>query len=439
MRNLIVIIQNEYKHFVRSKFKTFSLVLFIGAAVYGLQNGYELFQKHNSEIAAIKTKNTESVKTIESWFDEGKKGPEDRPWINITTPFWAIWNAPSTVVKTPSALMPFTIGQTEQFGYYKQVTNWSTTFDSDLAEEIANPERLATGTLDFSFVIIYLLPILVIVLLFNIGGLEKDLGFDRLIQVNSISPKKWLLARFAFYFLALIIVLLVLMLPYAILSGAFQNEFGTFIKLFLYVSLYTFLWFSVFYFINLSGKGSTNQAMKMVSVWLLFCIVLPGTIHQVASLKYPSSYMTDYIDANREESNKLLELPNDTIRNRLLALYPILKETKHGRDTLIDEEILGNSSSALVNELMKKTALTIEINNERKNQFIQNTYWINPISFFQNKINTLANNDYYAYKQFRHNIQSIIDKKVNTILLDCWNKETVNKEKYLWYVEHFNN
>ena len=439
MRNLIIILQNEYKHLVRNKFKIFSLVLFIGAAVYGLQNGYELFQKHISEIAAIRTKNAETIKKIEGWFDEGKKGPEDRPWINITTPFWAIWNAPSTAVKTPSALMPFTIGQAEQFGYYKQVTNWSTTFDSDLAEEIANPERLATGTLDFSFVILYLLPVLVIVLLFNIGGLEKDLGFDRLIRINSISQKKWLLARFAFYFLALIIVLLLLMLPYAILTGAFQNQFSTYIKLFFYVSLYMSLWFSVFYFINLSGKGSTNQALKMVSVWLLFCIVLPGSIHQITSLKYPSSYMTDYIDANREESNKLLELPNDTIRNRLLALYPILKETKHGRDTLIDEEILGNSSSAFVNDLMKKTALSIEIKSEHKNQFIQNTFWINPISFFQNKINTLANNDYYAYKQFRHNIQSIIDKRVNTILLDCWNKETVNKEKYLRYVEHFNN
>ena len=71
--------------------------------------------------------------------------------------------------------MVFSLGQSEQYGYYKRVTNWSTTFDSDLAEEIANPERLAIGTLDFNFVFIYLSPILLIILLFNIGGLEKDL------------------------------------------------------------------------------------------------------------------------------------------------------------------------------------------------------------------------------------------------------------------------
>jgi ABC-2 type transport system permease protein len=438
MRNLIVIIQNEFRHFARNSFKTVSLILFIGAAVYGLQNGYGLLKKHRAEISSIKTKNAETVQRISGWFDEGKTSPDDRPWIDVSTPFWAIWNAPATAVKSPSTLMPFTIGQTEQFGNYKQVTNWSSTFDSDLAEEIANPERLTTGTLDFSFVVLYLLPVLVIVLLFNIGGLEKDLGFDRLIQVTHISQRKWLLARFAFYFFALIIVLLTLMLPYAILTGAFQNEFGTFIKLFSYVAFYMLLWFVVFYFINLSGKGSANQALKMVAVWLLFCIVLPGSIHQIASLKYPASYMTDYINAKRDETYKLWDLPTDSVRNRLLVLYPELAKTKHGKDTIADKDIIDNSSSGLVNELMKNTALAIENNSDDKNRFIQKTYWINPVGFFQNKINALANNDYYAYKQFRNNIQSKIDKKVNAILFDCWNKKTVNKEKYLRYVENFN-
>lgn len=437
MTNFILIIQNEFRHFARSSFKIVSLILFVIAAVYGLQNGYGLFKKHTAEITAIKTKNDETVQKIVERFEKGDT--KVRPWIDVSTPFWAIWNAPATAIKTPSPLMPFTIGQAEQFGYYKPVTNWSSTYDSDLAEEIANPERLATGTLDFSFVVLYLLPVLLIVLLFNIGGLEKDLGFDRLIQVNTISQKKWLLARFTFYFVALIAVLFGLMLPYAILTGALQINFGAFIKLFFYIVLYALIWFSVFYFINLSGKGSANQALKMVSVWLLLCIVIPGSIHQIASLKYPAGYMTDYINAKRDETYKLWDLPTDSVRNRLLVLYPKLADTKHGKDTISDKDIIDNSSSGLVNELMKNTALTIESNNENKNRFIRNTYWLNPVSFFQNKMNALADNDYYAYKHFRANIQSTIDKKVNTIIFDCWNKETVNKEKYLQYVEHFKN
>ena len=73
-------------------------------------------------------------------------------------------------------MMVFTIGQSEQYGYTKELQT-EFYFDSDLAEEIANPERLALGTLDFNFVFIYLCPILIIVL-FNVGGMEKDLKIE---------------------------------------------------------------------------------------------------------------------------------------------------------------------------------------------------------------------------------------------------------------------
>ncbi len=434
MSNFILMTQHEFIHFARSPFKTVSLILFIGAALYGMQNGYILFSKHNAEIATIESKNEETVQEVRDWLDAGITGPEGRPWIDVSKPFWAIWYTPTYAYKKPSPLMPFTIGQSEQYGYYKRVTNWSTTFDSDLAEEIANPERLALGTLDFSFIILYLLPVLMIVLLFNIGGLEKDLDFDRLIQVNNINRKNWLLARFAFYFLLLILVLLSIMLPYAAVTGAIHEALGSFLLLFLFITLYLLIWFGVFYIINLYGKGSTFQALKMITVWLLFCIIIPGSIHQITSLKYPVSYMTEYIDAQRDETYKIWDLPTDSIRNRLMDLYPILTETQHGKDSIADKSIISNSSSGLVNDLMKNTAFTIENSNENKNQFIQRTYWINPVSYFQNVINRIASNDYYSYQKFRNNIQSMIDKKVYTLLVECWEKEIVTKEKYLEYV-----
>jgi ABC-2 type transport system permease protein len=437
MKYFILLIQSEFKHFSRSPFKITSLLLFVAAAIYGLQNGYNLFRKHHAEIIAIKAKNVETVKKVSGWFDAGKTGPEDRPWINVSSPFWAIWNAPATATKEPSPLMPFTIGQTEQFGYYKPVTNWSSTFDSDLAEEIANPERLSAGTLDFGFAVLYLLPVLLIVLLFNVVGLEKDLGFYRLIQVNAVSKKTWLIARFTFYFLSIIVVLFGLMIPYAFLTNTFQNNSAAFLSFFFHIVLYALIWFVFFYFINVSGNGSPNHALKMIAVWISLCIVIPGGVHQIASLKYPANYMTDYINASRDETYKLWELPSDSVRQRLLVLYPKLADTRHGKDSISDRDIVDNSSSGLVNDLMKNTALTIESHNEDKNQFIRKSYLINPVCFFQNKLNALANNDYYAYQRFREIIQSKIDKKVNAILFDCWNKEIVTKEKYLHYVELF--
>ena len=59
---------------------------------------------------------------------------------------------------------------------------------------------------------------------------------------------------------------------------------------------------------------------------------------------------------------------------------------------------------------------------------------------FPNNIEILGSlADYYAHKGYRDKIQSIIDKKVDFILLDTWNKIEVDKQKYIHYLNAFNN
>ena len=113
---------------------------------------------------------------------------------------------PISATKKPSPLMPLGIGQAEQYGYYKNITNWSSTYDNDMVEEIANPERLVNGNIDFSFLVIFLLPILIIIMTYNIRGLEQDFRFDKLIKIQYGSVSQWIFIRFSFYILLLIFV-----------------------------------------------------------------------------------------------------------------------------------------------------------------------------------------------------------------------------------------
>ena len=152
-----------------------------------MQNGYGLFVKHNKEITAIKTTVDESISEMMNQYASIEKGEIEKPRRDPTTPYWAIWNTPSYVFKYPSPMMVFSLGQSEQYGYYKRVTNWSSVYDSDLAEEIANPERLAIGTLDFNFVFIYLTPILIIIFLFL--KISKYIGSKGLPYLKTVPPK----------------------------------------------------------------------------------------------------------------------------------------------------------------------------------------------------------------------------------------------------------
>ena len=439
MSKYLDILKFESFHLINSPYKIISILLYAISILYGCQTGYDLFKKHNIEIKSIKSKNADFEKKMLVQYDELEQGLIEKPRRDPTIPYWAIWNTPSYALKSPSPMIVFSTGQAEQYGYYKKVTNWSTVFDNDLAEEIANPERLALGTLDFSFVLLFLTPILLIILLFNIGGLEKDNGFDKLIYLNDISKKSWLITRFSYYFLVLFTLICFLLIPYAVLSGVFTNELVSFFTLMLLIFLYIFVWVSIFYFINYWGKGSVDQAIKMISVWVALSIIMPGLFHQITSIKFSTNYMVDYLDVARDQRYEIFDMSTDTLQNELLESFPVLKSSVYAQDTTINKGIINRSISGLVNILNKKAAGKIEKESELKNNFVRSTLLLNPIMYFQNKINEVSKADYYAYRLYRENIQNSIDKKIELILRDTWNKEEVDKERYIEYLQEFKN
>ena len=439
MSKYLNILKFEYFHLVNASYKIISILLYAISIFYGCQTGYTMFKKHNIEIKSIESKNLDFENKMLVQYDELKQGLIEKPRRDPTVPYWAIWNTPSYALKNPSAMIVFSTGQAEQYGYYKKVTNWSTIFDNDLAEEIANPERLALGTLDFSFVLLFLTPILLIILLFNIGGLEKDNGFDKLIYLNDISKKAWLTARFSYYFLIVLILICFLLIPYAILSGALTNELTSFFTLLVLIFLYVFLWTSVFYLINYWGNGSVDQAIKMISVWVVLSIIMPGLFHQITSIKFSTNYMVDYLDVARDQRYEIFDMSADTLQKELLGSFPMLKNSTYAKDTTIDKGIVNSSISALVNILNKKAAVKIEKESELKNDYARSALFLNPIMYFQNKINEISRTDYYAYRRYRENIQNTIDKKIDFILRDTWNREEVDKERYIGYLQEFKN
>jgi ABC-2 type transport system permease protein len=425
----------ELKHFSRSKAKLFAYLLFVLASVYALYNGFALQKKQQETIQNIEQKKQEDISKTRAWFNEGKKGPEDRPWMDITTPFWASWFTPTYTFKDPSKMLPLGIGQAEQYGFYKRVTNWSSVYDNDMVEELANPERLVNGNIDFSFMVIFLFPILFIIFTYNIYGLECDLNFNKLIAIQSGSLKKWVATRLAFYSVFLAVTVCTLILAVALINNALESYAARISSLILISLLYIILWTVVFYFIILKSKNSSTIAFKMIGVWLVFCVLIPGAVHQTASIKYPANYMTDYLDANRKQAYEVYELSPDTLAAKLKSIYPELVNTQQGKDTIIDEDIVSNTVSAIINQMNKKAIGTIELQNDAKNDLIASSYWYNPISMLQNKWNSLTGTDYSAYKNYRSQVQKSIDTKIELLVLECWDKKKVDRTAYENYLK----
>ena len=165
----------EWKHFVRSPFKVIALVLFVLAGAYGLHNGASLYKKQMAEIEEIQENIDKDRQEYVAYYDEGKPGPDDAPWVDMSEPFWAVWFSYIYHFKTPSSALVYSMGQAEQYGFYKRVTFLASPYDADMTKEIANPERLQVGTLDFAFSLLFLLPLLLLILLYNLKSAETEL------------------------------------------------------------------------------------------------------------------------------------------------------------------------------------------------------------------------------------------------------------------------
>ena len=427
----------EFKHFSRNKAKLFSYIFFMLLCFFSIYNGFEVMHKQIDTIELIKeNQELEFIRTFE-WVED-KKVPDDKPWINIEDPYWAIRYTPSYVVKNPSPLFPLGIGQSEQFAFYKKVTRWSSTYDSDMVEEISNYERLINGNIDFSFLIIFLLPILLIILTYNIGGLERDLNFDKLISIQNNNMNRWLLYRVLFYLLLLIFSVDILIFGVGFFNNSYYN-YQSLLKLVLISNLYVFLFSVIFYFINKKTRASSAIAFKMISVWLLFCVIIPGSVHQYVSLKYPANYMIDFLDVNRKQTYEVFKLDNIDIYDILMEIHPELAETNKSQEQNLDHQLLRRSISSIINQMNIDAANEIELQNENKNNLIKFSYFFNPVSYVQNLWNSCTSNDYYAYREFRLNIEKSIISRNKLMVNELWKESKVDKDIYEEYVRVLSN
>lgn len=434
MKNLDTFLY-EWKHFIRSPFKVLAVLLFVIASIYGLHNGTNLYQEQKAEIVKIEQRIAEDrQKIVEEHFKKGVYSPEGRPWVDYSTPFWAIWYSSTYHFKKPSPAMVYSIGQSEQYGFYKRITFWSSPYDADLAEEIANPERLQTGTLDFSFTLLFLMPLVLLVLLYNLKGTEAEQGFLPLIEVQNPSKNAWLISRVSFYVLLTLFVIIALLFYGAMLTPIFSQASGTFGQMLFYSFLYLLFW-SVLYFIILTrSKNILGNTLLMSATYLLFTFILPASVYQILSVRYPANLMTDLIDV-RDQEQERYQQPDSVIQANLNQLFPEIVNSPVYQDSTKRAVARSESASALSNELNKTSIEPIEKENQAKNTFIRNSFWFNPLSFFQNRFNTISKTHFDDYQDYRNEIQILIDRQIQTLVLDVWNDVQVDQQKFGEYYQ----
>ncbi len=427
----------EWKHFIRSSYKVIAIFLFILASVYGIHNSVSLYQTQINEIAKIEERvSEERQEFIKKHLAGDLSTNQNSNSRDYTSPYWALRQFPLYHFKKPSPSMVFSIGQSEQYGFYKRITFNSSPYDNDLSEEIANPERLQIGTFDFSFALLFLLPLVLMILAFNIKSNEIEQGFMSLIEVQVLSKNSWIVARVGFYSFLALLISYGLILYGSLLMTSLQPINTAMVPMMLYTFFYILFWSTLFLFIIIKNNNLLSIILKMSFSFILFVFVTPGIVHQLLSINYPVNLMTDIIDV-RDQRQELYGKPHDAINSQLKIIYPQIENGSIMNDSLKVKAALSQSIPALVNSLKKNKIGIVENEIQSKIEFVNKFNIINPIVFFQNRINFLSETHYDNYKAYRDDIQTLIDKQIDVLIEDLWSGRKVDENRYAEYLKIF--
>lgn len=192
-------------------------------------------------------------------------------------------------------------------------------YDSDLR----NPFLLLMGNFDFSFVLLYLFPLVIIVLLFNLFSEEYESGTWVLVKSQATQPFKILIAKLSIPFFLLIgVYFILLVLAVFILYIPLNLIFISFIISNLF---YIFIWFSLSLFIISFFRSSYFNSIALLSTWLLLTILIPAIVNNYVTHKYPVPESLNTMIKQRDGYHKKWDLPKENTLNLFYKEYPSLK------------------------------------------------------------------------------------------------------------------
>lgn len=187
-------------------------------------------------------------------------------------------------INDPSPLAGLSIGQRDVNPSVESVTIRTLEaqkYDTDLI----NPVKLLYGNLDMSFVIVYVLPLLIIAFTYNLWSEEEESGTARLIGVMARSKIRFLLSKLSIRFILLFVSVLLLLV---LASVVLDIPWGLPLLAFFSISvLYLIFWFALSFWIISLQRNSNFNALTLLSIWLLLVVLVPAALNNYLTSAYP--------------------------------------------------------------------------------------------------------------------------------------------------------
>ena len=432
MKSFLSLAVFEWKRLLRSRMRAFAIVVFLLCGIYAIESGVRHLDAWKWTLEELELREKTQREQARGWFDSGQTGPGGRSAVNITQPRYADRYAVAHAVMDPEPLAALAIGLSDIRSSWASVSAMSGArpFQTSDPSTLGNAEKLLAGNFDLVFVFAYLMPLLLLVLLFDVGTLERDLGMMRLVRTQSRSARGWWLQRLALPIGGVVGLVLILCVIGGLWTGALGVSFDSWIAFTALSIGYTLLWGALFGAVLSAGTGTSAAAIWMVGLWLAFCVLVPAAVRQVVSRDYPSLYSTELTSVLRAERYEILlgdaEFYEKPFYEKRTHLNRPPAGTPRGVASNMNRMVRQAAFLDVVDDVTVKMA---DIETKREKAVAQ-FGWVNPAYVLQRALCVLAGTESVSYRQHRQDVFDGVSSRLEELIESQWSGDPIDRAQF---------
>ena len=316
----IRIATNDFRNLRADRSALWIGILFLGMAAYAVINGFAWARFQQKALEDIRTEESQRLSSVKRNIvraNSGRLSPS--PFRDPRNPS-AVGNSVAVQHATmpPGVLAPLAVGQSDLLPYYLKVTLRSR--DALVGGgELENPVHLLFGQFDLAFVFLYVYPLLILTLGYNMISGEREAGTLALTLSHPITLQQLVLGKVVCRGVFILASAAGLSVAAAIATGVPLNNGEALTRLLVWIAVmaaFGAFWFAAAVLVSALGKSSVTNALALSALWIFFTLLIPSFLNVTAQTAHPIPSRVEMIQAMREATDAAT-----AERSRLMARY----------------------------------------------------------------------------------------------------------------------
>lgn len=187
----------------------------------------------------------------------------------------------------PASLSALAVGQGDVYSNYIKITARS--LDALVTgDQIEHPLAVASGQFDAAFVLLFLYPLLIFAVSFDLTAGERDRGTLRMVLSQPVTLRQVVAGKMIVRVLLLLAPAIAIPLFVAAFTSPLDEAFWTRAAVWkITIVAYAAVWHGLALVVNARGLSAAANALVLAGIWLLFAVVGPSAVNLLIATSYP--------------------------------------------------------------------------------------------------------------------------------------------------------